>query len=203
MSPTNRTRDIEISSPATRHYAAVPLLFPPGLSQEILRTRVRLRFLKIHSFPHSTVNIEEIFQKYFIEILQYCKNIYKAGRNVSEILQEPCKDRSKQYKWNVAAIFIFHCHIAVMWGLSSLILRFFKLIIPKKEVFTSKYPLKKYGQYFIINNIRKKRLLRNFIFSIYFLLSLGFEPTHLQTSYLILTRTLTITLLNTYRFVVF
>ena len=33
-------------------------------------------------------NIEGIFWKYSIEILQYCKNIYKAVRKVSKILQE-------------------------------------------------------------------------------------------------------------------
>ena len=42
-----------------------------------------------------------IFWKYSIEILQYCKNIYKAVRKVSKILQEPCNDRSKHYKWNI------------------------------------------------------------------------------------------------------
>ena len=36
-----------------------------------------------------------------------------------EILQEPCNVRSKHYKWNVAAILIFHCNIAVMSELSS------------------------------------------------------------------------------------
>ena len=56
----------------------------------------------------------EIFQKYSIEMLQYCKNIYKAVRKVSEILQEPCDVRSKHYKWNVAAIFVFYCNIAEM-----------------------------------------------------------------------------------------
>ena len=44
-------------------------------------------------------------------MLQYCKNIYKAVRKISEILQEPCNVRSKRHKWNVAAIFIFHCNI--------------------------------------------------------------------------------------------
>ena len=44
------------------------------------------------------VPVEEIFQKYSIEILQYCKNIYEAVRKVSEILQEPCNVRSKHYK---------------------------------------------------------------------------------------------------------
>ena len=67
-----------------------------------------------HAPPTQHRNIEEIFQKYFIEKLQYCKNIYKAVRKVSEILQGPCNVRSKHYKWNVAAIFIFHCNIAVM-----------------------------------------------------------------------------------------
>ena len=64
------------------------------------------------NFPHSTV----IFRKYFknIEMLQYCKNDYKAVRKVSEILQKPCNGHSKHYKWNVAAIFIFHCNIVVM-----------------------------------------------------------------------------------------
>ena len=54
-----------------------------------------------------------------------------------------------------------------------------------------------------MNNIRKKKILRNFIFSLYFLLSLGFEPTYLQSSYLILTGTLTTTLLSPFRFLVF
>ena len=67
-------------------------------------------------------------------MLQYCKNIYKAVRKVSEILQEPYNVRSKDYKWNVAAIFIFHCNIAVMCGLSSSIVCFLKLIMPKKNV---------------------------------------------------------------------
>ena len=66
-------------------------------------------------------------------MLQYCKNIYKAVRKVSEILQEPYNVRSKHYKWNVAAIFIFHCNIAVMCGLLSPSVCFLKLIIPKKK----------------------------------------------------------------------
>ena len=65
-------------------------------------------------------------------MLQYLKNIYKAIRKFSEILKAPCNVRSKHYKWNVAAIFIFHCNIAVMCGLSSPIVCFLKLIIPKK-----------------------------------------------------------------------
>ena len=59
-------------------------------------------------------NIEGIFRKYSIEILQYCKNIYKAVRKVSKLLQEPCNVCSKRYKWNIAAILIFHFNIAVM-----------------------------------------------------------------------------------------
>ena len=66
-------------------------------------------------------------------MLQYCKNIYKAVRKVSEILQKPCNVRSKHYKWNVAAIFIFHCNIAIVCGLSSPIVCLLKLIIPKKK----------------------------------------------------------------------
>ena len=64
--------------------------------------------------PTKRRNIEEIFRKYSIEILQYCKNIYKVVRKVSEILQEPRNVCSKHYKWNVAPILIFHCNIAVM-----------------------------------------------------------------------------------------
>ena len=66
-------------------------------------------------------------------MLQYCKNLYKAVRKVSEILQERCNIRSKHYKWNVAAIFIFYYNIAVMCGLSSPIVCFLKLIILKKK----------------------------------------------------------------------
>ena len=66
-------------------------------------------------------------------MLQYCKNILKAVRKVSEILQEPCNVRFKHYKRNVAAIFIFHCNIAGMCELSLLIVCFFKLSIPKKK----------------------------------------------------------------------
>ena len=66
-------------------------------------------------------------------MLQYCKNIYKAVKKVSEKLQEPCNVRSKHYKWNIAAIFIFHCNIAIMCGLSLPIVCFSKLIIPKKK----------------------------------------------------------------------
>ena len=40
-------------------------------------------------------------------MLQYCKNIYKAVRKVSEIVQEPCNVRSKHYKWNVTAYSYF------------------------------------------------------------------------------------------------
>ena len=59
-------------------------------------------------------------------MLQYCKNIYEAVRKVSEIFQELfamcgtiCNGNiynvcSKHYKSNVAAIFIFHCNIAVI-----------------------------------------------------------------------------------------
>ena len=36
--------------------------------------------------PTQHHNIEEMFQKYSIEMLQYCKNIYKAIRKVSDIL---------------------------------------------------------------------------------------------------------------------
>ena len=46
--------------------------------------------------------------------MQYCKNIYKAVRKVSKILQEPCNVRSKHYTWNIAVILIFHFNIAVM-----------------------------------------------------------------------------------------
>ena len=63
--------------------------------------------------PTQHRNIEEIFQKYSIENLQYYKNIYKAVRKISEILQEPCNIHSKHYKWNFAAI-LFHCNIPVM-----------------------------------------------------------------------------------------
>ena len=66
-------------------------------------------------------------------MLQYCKNIYKAVGKLSEILQEPCNVRSRHYKWNVATIFIFHRSIAVMCGLSSPIVCFLKLIIPKEK----------------------------------------------------------------------
>ena len=66
-------------------------------------------------------------------MLQYCKNIYKAVRKVSEIFQEPCNVRQKHYKGNFAAIFIFHCNIAVMCGFSSPIVCYLKLIIPKKK----------------------------------------------------------------------
>ena len=50
-------------------------------------------------------NIEGIFRKHSVKILQYCKNIYKA---------KLCNVRSKHYKWNIAAILIFHFNIAVM-----------------------------------------------------------------------------------------
>ena len=41
-----------------------------------------------------------------------------------------------------------------------------------------------------MNNIRKKRFAKNFIFSLYYLLeSLSFEPAYLWSSYLILTET--------------
>ena len=49
--------------------------------------------------------------RYSVEILQYCKNIYKAVRTVHEISQGPCNVRSKLYEWNVAATLIFHCNI--------------------------------------------------------------------------------------------
>ena len=62
----------------------------------------------------SVRNIEIIFRKHSIEMLQYCKIIYKAFRKVSKILQEPCNVRLKHYKWNIDAILIFHFHIAVM-----------------------------------------------------------------------------------------
>ena len=92
--------------------------------------------------PTQHRNIEEIFRKYSIDILQYCKNIYKAVRKVSEILQEPCNVRLKHYKWNVAAI--FHCNIAVMWELLSSFVCFFFLIYYNENKFcTSKYPLQK------------------------------------------------------------
>ena len=95
-------------------------------------------------------------------------------------MQEPCNIRSKHYKWNVAAIFIFHCN-SYCYNVRIVITNrmFFKINYTEKIVCTSKYPLKNYGEYFIINNIRIK-LLRNFIFSLYFLLSLEFEPTYLH-----------------------
>ena len=55
-------------------------------------------------YPTQYRNIEEIFQKYSVETLQYCKNIYKIVRKISEILQEPCNVRLKYYEWNVTAI---------------------------------------------------------------------------------------------------
>ena len=58
--------------------------------------------------------------------MQYCKNIYKAIRKVSKILQEPCIVRSKHYKLNIAAILIFHFNIAVMWELPSSFVCIFK-----------------------------------------------------------------------------
>ena len=64
--------------------------------------------------PTQHRNIEGIFRKYSVEILQYCKNIHKAVRKVSEILQEPCNVRSKHYKWHFSAILIFHCNIAII-----------------------------------------------------------------------------------------
>ena len=72
-----------------------------------------------HCRPHSTVILREYFKKHSVEILQYCKNIYKAVGKVSKILQEPCNVRSKHYKCDVAAILIFHFNIAAMWELSS------------------------------------------------------------------------------------
>ena len=70
--------------------------------------------MEINLTPIYHRNIEGIFRKYSIEILQYCKNIYKAVRKVSEILQELSNVRSKHYKWNISAILIFHFNIAVM-----------------------------------------------------------------------------------------
>ena len=61
--------------------------------------------------PHSTVILKEYFENI---PLKSCKNIYKAVRKVSKILQKPCNVRSKHYKWNIAAILIFHFNIAVM-----------------------------------------------------------------------------------------
>ena len=62
-------------------------------------------FLSMYSLLHTADYthiapryIEEIFRKYSVEILQYCNNIYKAVRKVSEILQEPCNVRSKHYE---------------------------------------------------------------------------------------------------------
>ena len=50
--------------------------------------------------------------------MQYFKNIYKAATKVSKILQEPCSVRTNHYKWNIPAILIFYCNIAVMTKLS-------------------------------------------------------------------------------------
>ena len=50
------------------------------------------------TLPTQHRNIKGIFRKYFIEIMQDCKNIYKAVRKVFKILQEPCNVRSKHYK---------------------------------------------------------------------------------------------------------
>ena len=49
-----------------------------------------------------------------MEVLQYCKNIYKAVRKVYKILQESCNVRSKYYEWNIAAILILHFNIDEM-----------------------------------------------------------------------------------------
>ena len=46
--------------------------------------------------------------------ISYFRNIYKAVRKLSEILQEPCNVRSKHYKCNIAEILIFHFNIDVM-----------------------------------------------------------------------------------------
>ena len=73
---------------------------------------LKFTFMKVN-FTHTHRNIEKIFKKYSLEILQYCKNIYKAVKKVSKILQEPCNVRSKHYKCNVAAILIFYFNIAV------------------------------------------------------------------------------------------
>ena len=51
-----------------------------------------------------------MFRKYFVEILQYCKNIYKAVEKVYEMLQEPCNVRSEHYEWNVAAISVVNLY---------------------------------------------------------------------------------------------
>ena len=66
--------------------------------------------LKFRNIGRSTPHSIEIS----IEILQYCKNIFEAIRKISKILQEPCNVRLKHYKWNIAAILIFHFNIAVM-----------------------------------------------------------------------------------------
>ena len=59
--------------------------------------------------PHSTVILREYFKNIPLKSCNtYCKNIYKAVRKVSKILQEPCNGRSKHYKSNVAAILILH-----------------------------------------------------------------------------------------------
>ena len=76
--------------------------------------------------PRGTVILKEYFKNIPLKSCNIAK-IYKAVRKVSKILQESCNVRSKHYKWNIAAILIFHFNIAVMWELrSSFVWCFFK-----------------------------------------------------------------------------
>ena len=61
-------------------------------------------------YLHSTV----IFREDFKNIPLKSCNIARIFIKLLEILQEPCNFRSKNYKWNVDAILIFYCDIAVM-----------------------------------------------------------------------------------------
>ena len=49
-----------------------------------------------------------------MNVKSWIKNIYKVVRKVSKIFQESCNVRSKHYKWNIAAILIFHFNIGEM-----------------------------------------------------------------------------------------
>ena len=96
-----------------RRYGADVLarrLVPSELSvQTFLLERTMTNFYV--RVPHSTV----ISMEYSENIpLKSCKNVCKAVRKVSKILQEPCNVPSKYYKWNIDVILIFHFNITVM-----------------------------------------------------------------------------------------
>ena len=91
------------------------------------------------SISHSTVIFREYSKKNSVEMLQYCKNIYKAVGKVYKILQESCNILLIHYKCIIAALLIFNCNVRIV--IFHII--FFSINYPENKASTYRHPLTK------------------------------------------------------------